>query len=326
VRRRWASNRPGRQGTADASADPRSEAAPIEGNRRLSVAAAVASVLAHVALLGGFGMVHWRRSAAGTGANVVVPSVVQIQRLMESTPLTPKPEMRPLFSSHRTIPLGRKALDIPGAGKIELSAPVDPTAWLGADDASVGSPSAAEPTGVSFFGQTTAVRKICYVVDCTGSMHGRFGLVRRQLIDSIRRLEPDQFFYIIFFLDGNRLLETGGGRMVRATPSAKAQAEAFINAARPSGPTNAVQALLRAMDIRDALNRPPQLIYFLTDGFDLDESVGAADFAAQIEQQRRRRAPQTPIHTIGFWTEAGDVAILKRLAEASGGRFTGVQW
>jgi len=300
VRRRWASNRPGRQGTADASADPRSEAAPIEGNRRLSVAAAVASVLAHVALLGGFGMVHWRRSAAGTGANVVVPSVVQIQRLMESTPLTPKPEMRPLFSSHRTIPLGRKALDIPGAGKIELSAPVDPTAWLGADDASVGSLSAAEPTGVSFFGQTTAVRKICYVVDCTGS--------------------------IIFFLDGNRLLETGGGRMVRATPSAKTQAEAFINAARPSGPTNAVQALLRAMDIRDALNRPPQLIYFLTDGFDLDESVGAADFASQIEQQRRRRAPQTPIHTIGFWTEAGDVAILKRLAEASGGRFTGVQW
>ena len=142
---------------------------------------------------------------------------------------------------------------------------------------------------------------------------------------SIQKLEPDQFFYIIFFLDGHRLLETGGGKMVRATPAAKARAQTFIASARPSGATNAVQALRRAMEIRDSLGRGPQLIYFLTDGFDLGEDVGIDDFVAQIEQVRRQYAPQTRIHTIGFWTEPGDVEILKRVAAQSGGVFTNVQ-
>ncbi|HEV58545.1 MAG TPA: hypothetical protein ENN87_13805 [Phycisphaerales bacterium] len=297
----------------------------IEGDRRLAVTAGAASVGVHILILAAFGTVRWGRAPAEAGANVSPPAVAQIQQLLERPPITSKPKTRPIFDAHRLVPAGRRPADLTGIGKIEMDASADLQLWQGTDEALAPSRASGQDTGVSFFGQATTVRKICYVVDATGSMHGRFGLVKQQLTDSIRRLDPDQYFYIIFFLDGDRLLETGGGRLVRATPAAKAQAEAFIDAVRPSGATNAVAALRRGMEIRDALGQAPQLIYFLTDGFDLGETVGIDDFVARIEQTRRQLAPHSRVHTIGFWTESGDVEILKRLAEQSGGVFTHVQ-
>ena len=296
----------------------------VDSDRRLTVVAALASVAVHVLVLIVFGAVRLSRGPSGGGANASPPVVAQIQQLLERSPVTPKPKTQPIFASHRLIPAGKRPLDVAGIGKNELDVPtVD--VWQDARDPLEFSDATGRGTRVSFFDQETTVRKICYVVDCTGSMHGRLGHVKEQLTRSIQKLEPDQFFYIIFFLDGHRLLETGGGKMVRATPAAKARAQTFIASARPSGATNAVQALRRAMEIRDSLGRGPQLIYFLTDGFDLGEDVGIDDFVAQIEQVRRQYAPQTRIHTIGFWTEPGDVEILKRVAAQSGGVFTNVQ-
>jgi hypothetical protein len=297
----------------------------IEGDRRLAVTAGAASVGVHILILAVFGTVRWGRTPAEAGANMSAPAVAQIQQLLERPPITSKPKTRPIFDSHRLVPAGRRPADVTGIGKIEVDASADPQLWQETDESLVLSGGSDRDTGVSFFGRATTVRKICYVVDATGSMHGRFGLVKQQLTESIRRLEPDQYFYIIFFLDGDRLLETGGGRLVRATPTAKAQAEAFVDAVRPSGATNAVAALRRGMEIRDALGQAPQLIYFLTDGFDLGETVGIDDFVERIEQTRRQLASQSRVHTIGFWTESGDVEILKRLAEQSGGVFTHVQ-
>ncbi len=99
--------------------------------------------------------------------------------------------------------------------------------------------------GVEFFGQFTDVRKICYVVDCSGSMHGRLGLVKQQLKTSIASLQPDQFFYIIFFLQGDRLIESGDTYLIRATPHTKAKAYDFIDSVRPAGTTEPLNALNR---------------------------------------------------------------------------------
>ena len=123
------------------------------------------------------------------------------------------------------------------------------------------------PRGVEFFGSWTDRRKVCYLVDCSGSMQGIFGRVRKKLKESIANLQPDQYFYIIFF--SSNLSESGEGHLLRATEPAKSAAYDFIDSIRPAGQTNALAALERAVQIRDSSNISPSVVYFLTDGFEL---------------------------------------------------------
>ncbi|MCK5175267.1 MAG: hypothetical protein KAR47_17870, partial [Planctomycetes bacterium] len=122
-----------------------------------------------------------------------------------------------------------------------------------------------------------------------------------------------------------KLLESGDGKLVRATSGSKAAAFDFIDSARPSGQTNAYNALRRGMAIQDDFNSPAGLICFLTDGFDL-EGAGAADFADIIGNLRKELAPGTRINTIGLQTEATDRGILQAVASEKGGRFSNVEY
>lgn len=173
--------------------------------------------------------------------------------------------------------------------------------------------------GTEFFGARTCERKICYVVDCSGSMRGMLSGVRRKLQRSIASLQQDQYFYIIFFGNG-RLFESGEGRMVRATQKAKSAACEFVDSVRPAGQTNALAALERAMQIHDADNLSPSVIYFLTDGFELT-TKNRQRFGNQIANLLRRFAPKTKINTIGFWPQDGDRNMLEIIAKQSGGEF-----
>ena len=154
-------------------------------------------------------------------------------------------------------------------------------------------------------------------------MHGSFSTVRTQLKNSIEKLLPDQFFYIIFFR-GDQLLHSAGPKLIRATPKAKAKASDFIDNARPGGTTNAINALKHAMKITDHAARPPQLIYFLTDGFDL-ETASADQFCDQIRNLRIQLAPNVVINTIGIMTQPQDRQILQTLAEQTSGKFINIQ-
>jgi len=151
------------------------------------------------------------------------------------------------------------------------------------------------------------------------------GLVRRQLIEAVHRLTPDQFFSIVFFGGTGEYFETGAGGLRRASPSAKQEAIRLIEAVRPGGRTDALSALAKAMSLRTTAGQGPDLIYFLTDGFDLD-SQGAADFLVQADAMRKHMAPQAVLHTIGFWTATADRQILQQMAERSGGAFTSVDY
>ena len=53
---------------------------------------------------------------------------------------------------------------------------------------------------IEFFSSTTFRKKVCFVVDSSGSMQGSFGWVKEQLVESISNLEQDQYFNIIFFV------------------------------------------------------------------------------------------------------------------------------
>lgn len=184
------------------------------------------------------------------------------------------------------------------------------------------SESVAFMAETEFFGVVTTGRKVCYVVDCSGSMKGVFGRVRRELVESIRRLGQDQYFGIIFF-GGDRLREFSGGRLVRASSKSKSLACAFIDLVRPAGQTNAFAALKRAMELRDVGGQGASVVYFLSDGFDLSDDLGGS-FAYRARDMMSRLSGDVRIYTIGFWCRKDDRRMLEEIAKQSGGAFVSV--
>lgn len=182
-------------------------------------------------------------------------------------------------------------------------------------------PMTAEQPKIEFFGSKTQVKTICYVVDCSGSMQGIFSQVTQNLKKSISSLEPDQFFYIIFF-GGGRLYEFGEPAMRRAFPASITEADNFIDSITPAGQTNAKIAIERAFHVKDSLGNSPDTVFLLTDGLDLTENTGTYYFSKDIQRKRKKFSPQTRINTIGFWTKPTDCVILRDIAEDSRGSFT----
>jgi hypothetical protein len=248
-------------------------------------------------------------------------SVAQIQKAVSQVPVVPKPMVK-------RVEVGN------GQGKRALEVEVGPrkkAAYLEGDAASFSGQFDGESLAgqfesrplTEFFGSSTNLRKICYVVDASGSMQGRLGMVVKQLKESIGKLEADQYFYIIFFR-GDGLVESGKGVLVRATSKAKSRAYAFIDSIRFEGPTNAVNAIKRSMMIRGSGGESAQQIYFLSDGFDF-ENEDSPDFVGMVENVRKRLAPSVRINTIGIWVERQDEKILRAIAADSGGAFVGLE-
>lgn len=189
---------------------------------------------------------------------------------------------------------------------------------------------AAKPTSIvpgenkvsitEFFGSKSDTDSVCFVVDSSGSMQGIFSQVRKNLKKSINSLMPNEYFYIIFFGAG-KLYEFGNDVMVRASVANRDRACEFADSIIPAGTTNAAIALERAFAVKDSLGKTVELIYFLTDGFDLTDNISES-FTDRVEAKRQNLCQQTKINTIGFWTKESDCIILKEIAESTGGNFT----
>lgn len=287
----------------------------------VSLWALVLSVIVHLVLFSVFALVRFSESTASASSGVVATlSLAQVKKIIESSPVIPKPKIKrsplmsnpsnqvfktPDFSIPQTKP-SSQAIDMPDVSVSGMQTII---------------PGDILPERTEFFGSSTALRKICYVVDCSGSMHGLFGRVRKQLNSSIQDLQQDQYFNIIFFRNG-KLFELTDGRLMRATAKAKSAAIKFVNQTQPGGTTNPLDALKRAMQLRDGMGKAPQLIYFLTDGLDLKQRTdGNQKFSLQVENLRKMLAPATRINTIGFWAEYEDQKILQVVAKHSGGVF-----
>ncbi len=170
-----------------------------------------------------------------------------------------------------------------------------------------------------FFTSRTSHRKLCYLVDCSGSMSGMFGWVQQQLKQSIESLEQDRYFCIIFF-GNDKIFRFGDGKLVRASNKTKQAAVEFINSVQPAGKADAFSALKAAIQTRDATGSPPSLVYFLTDGFELaDENSDLSE--QQITGYLKDYAPSVQFNTIGFWPQEQDRRLLEAIAKESGGRF-----
>jgi len=278
----------------------------------------------HVALLAVFAFIKFSQSADMSSAAVrPTVTIAQIEKFTQQSRVFPKPKIERLLPDRRRA-VRKEPMDFSSRVKIASSDKGQQLPKIfGTDSIALLSAGGVLPETVEFFGQKTNRRKICYVADCSGSMQGLLGEVRKQLKNSIANLQADQYFYIIFFR-GEQLLESGRGRLVRATTKTKSAAYDFIDSARPGGTTNAINALERAMRIRDQLGRSSELIYFLTDGLDL-EGGNTARFSGMVENLRKKLAPATKINTIGFWAQHADCEILRAVARRSGGEFINIE-
>ena len=287
--------------------------------RRVKFWAWTISVFIHVAVLGAFGVVKFSRSD-DQGPAMPVPVANVSRSITEiSASILPKPKIKPpagrhLSKNNKPWLSEQTIIDDSGVFKQDLND------YAGNSESVTSFDSGRVFSGrVEFFGSKTYQRKICYVVDCSGSMRGMLRLVQNRLKDSIRTLMPDQYFSIIFFGD-ERLLEFGGGVMLRATANTKSSAVDFIDSIEPAGRTNALEALKRAVEIRDSSGDSPSVIFFLTDGFELTNKDRQM-FSFRIADLLRRFAPATKINTIGFWPDGDDRAMLETIAKQSGGEF-----
>ncbi|MHC4212262.1 MAG: vWA domain-containing protein, partial [Planctomycetota bacterium] len=282
------------------------------------------SIAVHVLILAAFGVVRFSGSESQTIRQAKpTGQIIQSQKQIHIPVVIGKPKViRARTREARSIqPLIERTAELLGTGtdapRCDLSSAASSFSAL-----ELGSESVAFMAETEFFGVVTTGRKVCYVVDCSGSMKGVFGRVRRELVESIRRLGQDQYFGIIFF-GGDRLGEFSGGRLVRASSKSKSLACDFIDSVRPAGRTNAFTALKRATELRDSGGQGASVVYFLSDGFDLSDDLGDS-FAYRARDMMSRLPGDVRIYTIGFWCRKDDRRMLEEIAKQSGGEFVSV--
>jgi len=281
-----------------------------------------ASITVHLVVLTALGFVKFSQCEAGVKQRPVpTAKISQIRKLVQTAGVMAKPKVK------RPIKGGITERSVTLLPVNQIFGSVKPVSedWPNLAKPSISvseislSSSAGLGGGIEFFGSFTDERKVCYVVDCSGSMQGVFGEVRKKLSESISKLQPDQYFYIIFF-GGERLFEFGGGKLVRATEEVKSAANEFIDSIQPAGQTNALAAFERAVQIRDSMARSSLVVYFLTDGFELTDEDGRR-FSQKVAKLLAKFAPRTKVNVIGFWPQSDDREMLKTIARQSGGEF-----
>ena len=284
------------------------------------------SIAVHLAMLAVFGFVKISQANARPSQDLVpTANISHVNKLLQADFVIPKPkvitESRVIASSKGKIPTDNTRA-VPAQQIFEISKPAADSSLIFDKPSQPGALTSQTiqitQNKTEFFGAATDQRKICYVVDSSGSMQGIFSQVKKELKDSIVALEPDQYFSIIFF-GSNKLFQFGQSRPLRATSETKAAAVDFIDSIRPTGQTNALDAIEKALQIRDSGGTAPAVIYFLTDGFELTPK-DVRRLPTLIANLRRQFAPNTKINTICFWPQDNDRGILEVIARESSGQ------
>lgn len=265
------------------------------------------SVAVHLFALAALGVFHFSRRGEASSARPAEISVHTIERVLVQPEPKPKPRIEsPPAPTVRTVAAEPAAPPAP--------APLKPAA----ETPAAGMPRPAAPT--LFFGAETAAGRVCYVVDGSGSMFGLMYLVREQLRESILKLSAEQCFNVVFFMQHGGLQCAFEGRLEAASPAVKAAALNLLGGIRPEGQTHAEGAIEAAMRMRDRSGLGPEVIFFVTDGFDLVDG-GGGELIGRVENLRKTLAPNVVMHTIGVYPAREDSAILSQLAKTCGGRY-----
>lgn len=291
-------------------------------SRRYKLWAGVASVIFHVVVLSVLAVTDFfpGESVDAQSAKARIHAAA-INNFLESEPIVTKPKVVRSFSSKPVL----EALDLSESQNIMLETAffeenVDESQQQNVfTDTSLLSEDM--PGGqVKFFGSSNRCRRVCYVVDCSGSMQGLWGMVKRELSNSINNLEPDQYFCIVFF-GNSKVFSYPQSGLTRASNPVKQKACSFIGNVHPVGKTNSMAALIKAVSVKDTNDKGPEVIFFLTDGFELSRG-DTLDFERDVQGLMRRELPSAKVNTIGFWPGENDKKLLQRLARDTRGHFT----
>jgi len=282
----------------------------------------VLSVVFHIILLSIFAFVRFSSKPTIVHASVSpMAKINAVNRLIEKPQPLPKPKVISSASREKVIfPAIEETAD---SKKPPLPAIADEQSRTLAAKAAIGDSSFNTrqiTANTRFFGNPVSQKRLCFVVDCSGSMQGVFEKVKAQLKDSVRSLEPDGYFQIIFFGD-NQLYNFDAGGLVRASNPVKQKAVEFIDRIEPKGQTNAAGAITNAMSGVSSAQKSPDVIYFLTDGFGLSDNDDNY-LLTTLLAFRNEHCPKTIINTIGFWPKSKDKVILTQLAQMTGGTYT----
>jgi hypothetical protein len=173
-----------------------------------------------------------------------------------------------------------------------------------------------------FFGVKAAGRRFVFIVDSSNSMRGgKFDAAKEELLYSIRRLNKDQAFYVIFF-------DQNAERML--LPPSKEPPLLPVPATTPN--INRVEQWMKGVQnelhtwpydsVKFALDMVPDAIYLLTDGKFTDKGRTEQFLKANniIDDPVDGKKPKVVIHTICFWQNDGEET-LQAIAKAYGGTY-----
>jgi hypothetical protein len=162
--------------------------------------------------------------------------------------------------------------------------------------------------GTSFFGVSSRGTRFAYIVDRSGSMGNsqKMQIAKREMAASIDGLPDYAYFHVVLF--SSDIVGMPGGRAwIRARKPAVSRFLRWLNDVDPGGGTEPMGAFYEVF----ALDVPPDVIFFLTDGEIPDET---ADLVGELND----RGGGVIINTIAFG-DARSQEQLRRIASESGG-------
>ena len=178
------------------------------------------------------------------------------------------------------------------------------------------SPTNAGTSGASggsdIFDMKGAGKKVVFVIDCSSSMRAlsaegsRLDSAKIALINSIRGLQPDIKFSVIFY--NSRAIPMPGAKLVSATQANKTSTIAWIKTIASRGGTEPVGAMMQALNLK------PDTVWLLSDGL----------FGPNVAGLIGKANKGATINTIAFHDPRGEVN-LKMIAAKNRGKYRFVQ-
>jgi hypothetical protein len=162
----------------------------------------------------------------------------------------------------------------------------------GAGDAGTGGFGSGLGGGGARIGQagiwnlSVRANKIVYVVDFSGSIIVAVDDLRRELKRSVGALKPSQSFDVVLFYssgggpDAKVRTESFRPKLEPAEPTSKREFLAWIDKKAPSGETEPLEAMKRAIAMQ------PDAIFFFSDGFFDDKIVDEIERANKVAKAR----------------------------------------
>ncbi|MFB3891901.1 MAG: endonuclease/exonuclease/phosphatase family protein [Phycisphaerae bacterium] len=172
------------------------------------------------------------------------------------------------------------------------------------------------PAGkVTLFGLTAPADNVVYISDCAGNMIDTFDTVRREIMESIKGLEPEQSFFVMFFGLGNGPpREMKAKSLLRPTTQSVKETEDFVKTIRPDGQTQAFTAVTRAFELLKD-RHGSCTIYLVTCG-DFGDNKKVIDLLATLNKDKKVK-----VNIILMDKSQETAKVLKKIAEDNGGQF-----